>query len=209
MTRVVTNGGEMWEFLRCRDGRVVVSSCMYEREMRPRQDLTLGNPPQVAVRRLPAAGERHSQPARRVRDAAQVAPLKLTLVGGTDKTTNAETDSPATNRATAPIATTSPDRHDRFRRAAVRVCIAATTCSCCPACPKARREPWSRPGHLAARSWPRASAAFPRRSQHGVNGLLVEPNDSLGLAAAIERILTDEAAAVAAHRRRACAGRAN
>ena len=28
MTRVATNGGEMWDFLGCRDGRVVVSSCI-------------------------------------------------------------------------------------------------------------------------------------------------------------------------------------
>ena len=31
MTRAVTNGSEMWDILRCRDGRVVVSSCIYQR----------------------------------------------------------------------------------------------------------------------------------------------------------------------------------
>ncbi|MEI7688233.1 MAG: hypothetical protein WCL32_24780, partial [Planctomycetota bacterium] len=37
MTRVASNGQEMWDVLRPRAGRVVVSSCIYAREMRPRR----------------------------------------------------------------------------------------------------------------------------------------------------------------------------
>ncbi len=47
MTRVAANGQEMWDLLRCKHGRVVVSSCIYEREMRPREDLSLGDPPRL------------------------------------------------------------------------------------------------------------------------------------------------------------------
>ena len=46
-TRVATNGREMWDLLGCRDGRAVVSSCIRESEMRPRDDLSLGNPPRI------------------------------------------------------------------------------------------------------------------------------------------------------------------
>lgn len=46
-TRVATNGGEMWDVLGCHAGRVVVSSCLYEREMRPRRDRSLGDPPRL------------------------------------------------------------------------------------------------------------------------------------------------------------------
>ena len=72
----------MWDLLGCRDGRVVVSSCLYEREMRPRENRALGDPP-----RLLFVG--YLRPEKGIHDLLNAfeqiranAPLKLTLVGG-------------------------------------------------------------------------------------------------------------------------------
>jgi glycosyltransferase involved in cell wall biosynthesis len=86
MTRVATNGCEMWDLLQCRHGRIVVSSCLYEREMRPRENLALGNPPKM----LFVGYLRPEKGIHNLLDAFETIrskrPLKLTLVGGTDKT---------------------------------------------------------------------------------------------------------------------------
>ena len=75
---------------RCRAGRVVVSSCLYEREMRPRENRALGDPPRL----LFVGYLRPEKGIHNLLDAfeqfAANAPLKLTLVGGTDKTSGAE-----------------------------------------------------------------------------------------------------------------------
>ncbi len=47
MTRVASNGQEMWDLLECREGRVVVSSCIHERDMQPREQLELSDPPRL------------------------------------------------------------------------------------------------------------------------------------------------------------------
>src|SRR5262249_53674793 len=87
-----SNGGEMWDVMRCREGRVVVSSCIYEREMRPRENLSLGNPPKL----LFVGYLRPEKGIGQLLDAFEALrknrPLKLTLVGGTDKVTNAESN---------------------------------------------------------------------------------------------------------------------
>ncbi len=89
-TRIATNGGEMWKILGCHAGRVVVSSCLYEREMRPRENRALGNPP-----RLLFVG--YLRPEKGIHDLLAAfeqirsrRPLKLTLVGGSDKGGGAE-----------------------------------------------------------------------------------------------------------------------
>jgi len=89
-TRVVTNGRQLWELLKCRNGRVIVSSAIYSSEMKPRTDFALGNPPRLlfigylrpekGVETLLAAFTQ----IRRQRE------IKLTLVGGTDRATGAE-----------------------------------------------------------------------------------------------------------------------
>ncbi len=90
MTRVASNGSEMWDVLRARAGRVVVSSCIYEREMRPRENLALGVPPRM----LFVGYLRPEKGIHNLLDAFEqlrkTRPLKLTLVGGTDKTTRSE-----------------------------------------------------------------------------------------------------------------------
>jgi glycosyltransferase involved in cell wall biosynthesis len=89
-TRVASNGREMFEYLKPRAGRVVVSSCIHESEMRPRTDLRLASPP-----RLLFVG--YLRPEKGVHtlldafeDIRRRRPVRLTLVGGTDKITQAE-----------------------------------------------------------------------------------------------------------------------
>jgi glycosyltransferase involved in cell wall biosynthesis len=190
-TRVATNGSEMWGVMRCRQGRVVVSSCIYEHEMRPRQDLRLGDPPKI----LFVGYLRPEKGIHNLLDAFESIrksrPLKLTLVGGTDKTTGAEAHAYERIR-------TSPFRdditmtgmldfgeplfelyrsHDVFvlpslSEGTPRTLVEARAFGC-PV--------------VATRA-----GGIPSSVEHERNGLLVEPNDSIGLAGAIARILNDE-----------------
>ena len=191
MTRVATNGGEMWDFLGCRDGRVVVSSCIYQQEMRPRQDLSLNDPPRL----LFVGYLRPEKGIHTLLDAYEklraTRPLKLTLVGGTDKATNAEAMA-----------------HDRIRNSPYRDDITLTGLiefgeplfelyrnhdvfvlpSLSEGTPRTLVEARAFGCPVVATR----VGGIPSSVEDGVNGLLVEPNDSAGLAAAIERVLTDE-----------------
>lgn len=191
MTRAVTNGSEMWEFLRCRDGRVVVSSCLYEREMRPRQDLKLGNPPKL----LFVGYLRPEKGIHNLLDAFEMLrksrPLKLTLVGGTDNATNAETE------VRARIAN-SPYRDDITQTGLIdfgeelfelyRSHDVFVLPSLSEGTPRTLVEARAFGCPVVATR----VGGIPSSVEHGVNGLLVEPNDSIGLAGAVERVLTDE-----------------
>ena len=87
-TRCATNGSELWRVLGCRRGRVVVSSCLYEREMQPRASLTLNDPPRL----LFVGYLRPEKGVPTLLDAFDrlraKRPLQLTLVGGSDRVTN-------------------------------------------------------------------------------------------------------------------------
>ena len=189
-TRVCTNGAEMWDVLRCRAGRVVVSSNLYEREMRPREDRRLGNPPRLlfvgflrpekGILNLLTAFEQ----IRRRR------PLKLTLVGGNDNASGAGPSPPAYREL--PVSRRyRADRHGRLRRAAVRAVSHARRL--CPAelvrgdAADARRSP----GRSAAPPWPRGSAEYPRRSATAKRASWSNRTIPRGCRA-IERILDDE-----------------
>jgi glycosyltransferase involved in cell wall biosynthesis len=191
MTRTATNGCEMWDLLHCREGRIVVSSCIYEREMRPRVDLSLGDPPKL----LFVGYLRPEKGIHNLLDAFEsirrTRPLKLTLVGGTDKTTNAETYA-----------------HDRIRNSPFRDDITLTGLvdfgeplfdlyrnhdvfvlpSLSEGTPRTLVEARSFGCPVVATR----AGGIPSSVEDGKNGLLVEPNDSRGLAGAIERILNDE-----------------
>ncbi len=192
MTRAATNGREMWDIMRCREGRVVVSSCIYEREMRPRESLALGNPPKM----LFVGYLRPEKGVHNLLDAFEQlrkkGPLKLTLVGGTDKVTNAEAyaherirNSPYHDdiQLTGMLEFGEPlfdlyRSHDVFvlpslSEGTPRTLVEARAFGC-PV--------------VATRA-----GGIPSSVEHGKNGLLVEPNDSPGLAAAIDRILSDQA----------------
>ncbi|MBX7167432.1 MAG: glycosyltransferase family 4 protein [Pirellulales bacterium] len=91
-TRVASNGKELWDKLGCRDGRIVVSSCLYEREMQPRTDHQLHDPPRLLfVGYLRPEKGVHTLLGAFHRLRSQ-RPLKLTIVGGSDRITRAEQD---------------------------------------------------------------------------------------------------------------------
>ncbi len=144
-TRVATNGAEMWDVLHCRAGRVVVSSCLYEREMRPRENRALGDPP-----RLLFVG--YLRPEKGIHDLLDAfeqirakRPLKLTLVGGSDKSNKAGPRPPPTSGSPpALIAPTSCRPGCSILASRCSNSIVITTSSCCPASPKGRRGRWSK-----------------------------------------------------------------
>ena len=190
-TRVASNGAEMWDLLGCRDGRVVVSSCLYEREMRPRENRALGDPP-----RLLFVG--YLRPEKGIHDLLSAfeqirsqRPLKLTLVGGSDKGGGAEAAAHERIRA-------SRYRDDITLRGMLdfgeplfelyRSHDVYVLPSLSEGTPRTLVE---------ARAFGCPAVAtrvggVPSSVQDGQNGLLVEPSDPRGLAAAIERILDDE-----------------
>ncbi len=191
MTRTATNGSEMWDLLGCRDGRVVVSSCIYKDEMRPRQDLALGDPPRL----LFVGFLRPEKGIDNLLDAFEAIrskrPLKLTLVGGTDNVTNVERlahqrieNSPFRDDITLTgLVEFGEPLFDLYRNHDVfvlpslsegtpRTLVEARAFGC-PA--------------VATRA-----GGIPSSLEDGRTGLMVEPNDSVGLAAAIERLLDDE-----------------
>ncbi|HTM52897.1 MAG TPA: glycosyltransferase [Pirellulales bacterium] len=190
-TRVATNGAEMWKIMRCRHGRVVVSSCIYQREMRPREDMRLGDPPKI----LFVGYLRPEKGIHTLLDAFEnlraARPLKLTLVGGTDKRTGADAfaydricNSPYHDDITMTGMLDFGEplfelyrSHDVFvlpslSEGTPRTLVEARAFGC-PV--------------VATRA-----GGIPSSVEHDRNGLLVEPNDSPGLADAISRILSDE-----------------
>ena len=89
-TRTIVNGRAMWDKLGCREGRVVVSTCLTREEMRPRADLALSRPPRV----LFVGYLRPEKGLDVLLDAFEALrarrPLRLTLVGGSDRGSDTE-----------------------------------------------------------------------------------------------------------------------
>jgi glycosyltransferase involved in cell wall biosynthesis len=158
--------------------------------MRPRESLALGNPPKM----LFVGYLRPEKGVHNLLDAFEQlrkkGPLKLTLVGGTDKVTNAEAyaherirNSPYRDdiQLTGMLEFGEPlfdlyRSHDVFvlpslSEGTPRTLVEARAFGC-PV--------------VATRA-----GGIPSSVEHGKNGLLVEPDDSAGLAATIERVLTD------------------
>lgn len=191
-TRTVTNGGELWESLRAKHGRVVVSSAMYRSEMQPRTDRALGNPPQLLF-----VGFLRPEKGVEVLIEAfdllrQRRALKLTLAGGADRQSGA-TDLLKRRLAASPyrddIALTGPVKfgeqlfdlyrsHDLFvlpslSEGTPRTLVEARALGC-PV--------------VASRV-----GGIPTSVADGRDGLLVPPRDPRALAASIERVLDDAA----------------
>ncbi len=191
MTRAATNGGEMWDLLQCREGRIVVSSCMFEREMRARADRSLGNPPRL----LFVGYLRPEKGIHNLLDAFETLrrarPLKLTLVGGSDRITNAEVEvqqrirhSPFRDDITQTgLLEFGEGLFDLYRNHDLLVLpslsegtprtLIEARCLGCPV--------------VATRT-----GGIPSSVTHEEDGLLVPVNDSPALAAAIGRVLDDE-----------------
>lgn len=193
MTRTATNGSEMWNVLGCRAGRVVVSSCIYEREMRPRENLALGNPPKM----LFVGYLRPEKGIHNLLDAFEqirrTRPLKLTLVGGTDK---------AASGAESLI-------HERIRNSPFRDDILQTglldfgpelfelyrshDVFVLPSLSEGTPRTLVEARAFGCPVVVTRVGGIPSSVEDGKDGLLVEPNDSQGLAAAIRRVLDDDA----------------
>lgn len=191
-TRVASNGREMWDLLGCRKGRVVVSSCIYQREMQPRENLALSDPPRI----LSVAYLRPEKGVGYLLEAFEMLrksrPLKLTLVGGSDRATGAEAiiqeqiqRSPFREDITlAGMVDFGDPLFDHYRNADVFV-----VASLSEGTPRTLVE---------ARAFGCPAVAtrvggIPSSVDDGRTGLLVEPRDAAGLAIAIDRILTDDA----------------
>jgi glycosyltransferase involved in cell wall biosynthesis len=190
-TRIVTNGREMWDVLGCSKGRIVVSTCIYKREMKPRMNFELNNPPQILfvgyVR--PEKGIETLLEAftslRRKRE------LRLTIAGGSDRSTNAEKlalqgiqQNPFHKDITfTGMLDFGEPLFELFRTHDVYVLsslsegtprtIVEARCFGCPV--------------VATKV-----GGVPSSVEDGVDGLLVEPKSANQMATAIEKILDDE-----------------
>jgi glycosyltransferase involved in cell wall biosynthesis len=189
-TRTMTHGQGLWQALRARQGRVVVSSAMYRAEMRPRTDHALGNPPRL----LFVGFVRPEKGIEVLVDAFDLLrkerPLALTLAGGVDRASGA-TEALQRRLAASPyradITMTGPVEfgekvfdlyrtHDVFvlpslSEGTPRTLVEARALGC-PV--------------IASRV-----GGIPTSVADGEDGLLVPPRDPQALAAAIRRVLDD------------------
>lgn len=191
-THVASNGREMFDVVQARAGRVVVSSCLYEREMRPRTDLGLGHPPRLLfVGYLRPEKGIHSllDAFDSLRARRQ---LKLTLVGGVDKTATHSEKQIRARIAASPfgddieLAGTvefGEPLFDLYRSHDVYVLPSLSEGT-----PRTLVEARSFGCPIVATR----VGGIPSSVDDGRDGLLVEPNNPAQLAAAIERILVDE-----------------
>lgn len=190
-TRTVTNGKELWELLGCKDGRVVVSSSLFESEIKPRTNFDLQSPPRLLfVGYLrPEKGVNTLLEAftivRKKRD------LKLTLVGGSDRPTDTESlirETISKNRFREDIAILGSiefgedlfnlyRNHDIYLLTSLSEGTPRTLVEArCFGCPVIATN----------------VGGVPTSVKNGVDGLLVSANDSEAMANAIEKILDDD-----------------
>lgn len=190
-TRLCTNGAEMWHTLGGRHGRVVVSSCLYRDEM--------SNPrgPEVSdIPRLLFVG--YLRPEKGVNDLLEAfdrlrqdRKVKLTLVGGSDRKTEAgraitrriETSLFADDIEQKGMMDFGLDLFDLYRSHDVLVqpslsegtprTLVEARCFGCP---------------VVATN----VGGIPSSVEHNLDGLLVPPKSPGELAAAIARLLDDE-----------------
>jgi glycosyltransferase involved in cell wall biosynthesis len=190
-TRAATHGQQLWDKLGCQAGRVVVSSCLYEQEMQPPADLTLGDPPRLLfVGYLrPEKGVPHLlQAFHQIRSKRRV---KLTLVGGLDRDSRAEQEihrmiqqSPYRDDIELPgLLPFGKPLFDAYRQHDLYV-----QPSLSEGTPRTLIEARGFGCPVVATR----VGGIPTSVEDGRDGLLVEPGNTHQLAAAIERVLDDE-----------------
>jgi len=190
-TRLVSNGDEMWHRLVGQDGRVVVSSCLREREVVPRTNFDLHAPP-----RLLFVG--YLRPEKGILDLLAAfdmvrneRSLRLTLVGAADRPTAAEqlvrqriSDSPfAADIELAGNVEFGDQLFKHFRDADVLILPSLSEGT-----PRVLNE---------ARAFGCAAIAtrvggIPTVVDDGVDGLLVPPQNPAALANALRQLLTND-----------------
>ena len=190
-TRTAAHGKALWDKLGCDQGRVVISSCLYEHEMQPAANRSLGNPPRllfVGYLRPEKGVPTLLKAFHQIRSQRRI---KLTLVGGADQTSHAEQEirrmieqSPYRDdiELTGMLAFGKP-LFDVYRQH--DLCIQPSLSEGTPrtliearafGCPV-----------VATRV-----GGVPTSVEDGHDGLLVEPGSPHQLAAAIERVLDDD-----------------
>ncbi len=191
LTRVATNGREMWDLLDCRRGRVVVSSCIHERDMQPREQLELGDPPRL----LFVGYLRPEKGIGNLLDAFETVrgkrPLKLTIVGDTDNGTDVE-------RLILSRIRNSPYRDDielagllPFGQPLFDV-YRSHDLLVLPSLSEGTPRTLVEARGFGCPVVATRVGGIPSSVDDGRTGLLVEPNDSTGLAATIDRVLSDD-----------------
>lgn len=190
-TRTVTNGRELWDLLNCKQGRVVVSSSLFESEMKPRTNFDLNAPPHLLfVGYLrPEKGVNTLLEAftiiRKKRD------LKLTLVGGSDRPTGAENlirDEIERNpfRDDIDVLGSIDFGEELFNFYRTHDIYILSSLS--EGTPRTLVEARVFGCPVIATN----VGGIPSSMTNGVDGLLVPPNDAEAMAGAIEKILDDD-----------------
>lgn len=191
LTRAATHGQELWDKLGCQDGRVVVSSCLNEREMQPPADRRLGDPPRLLFvgylrpeKGVPSLLKAFHQIRSRRR-------VKLTLVGAADRASLAEQEihqmieqSPYRDDIElAGMLSFGKPLFDAYRNHDVYVQPSLTEGT-----PRTLIEARGFGCPVVATR----VGGIPTSVQDGRDGLLVEPDNANQLAGAVERVLDDE-----------------
>jgi glycosyltransferase involved in cell wall biosynthesis len=190
-TRTVTNGQELWDLLNCKQGRVVVSSSLFESEMKPRTNFDLQSPPRllfVGYLRPEKGVNTLLEAFTKVREKRA---LKLTLVGGSDRPTGTESlirESIERNRFRSDIEILGSidfgeelfnlyRSHDIYLLSSLSEGTPRTLVEArCFGCPVIATN----------------VGGVPTSVKNNVDGLLVPANDSEAMATAIEKILNDD-----------------
>lgn len=191
-TRVASNGADMWEKLHCKEGRVVVSSCLYQSEMVPRTTLEMNDPPKilfVGYLRPEKGVDVLLDAFDRLRAKQK---LSLTVVGGSDRAmTGAEAEIHKRIKA-------SPYHEDIHVKGMIPFGEELFELY-------RSHDMYVLPSHsegtprsvVEARAFGCPAIAtrvggIPTSVTDGENGLLVPPNDSAALARAMQRLLDDD-----------------
>lgn len=190
-TRTVTNGKELWDLLNCQNGRVVVSSSLFESEMKPRTNFNLNIPP-----RLLFVG--YLRPEKGVNTLLKAftivrkkRALKLTLAGGSDRPTGTESlirKSIASNPFSNDIAILGSvdfgeDLFNLYRSHDIYLLSSLSEGT-----PRTLVEARCFGSPVIATN----IGGVPTSVTNGVDGLLVPANDPESMADAIEKILDDD-----------------
>ena len=190
-TRLCTNGDEMWRLLNGRHGRVVVSSCLSESEIRPKREFQLQSPPRllfVGYLRPEKGVDVLLDAFARLRVQR---PLRLTLVGGSDRATQAETEirrqvaaHPYGDDITLVGMLPFGDRLFEMYRTHDMLIVPSLS----EGTPRTLVEARAFGCPVVATR----VGGIPDSVTDGVDGLLVQPRSAADLAAGVERVLSDE-----------------
>lgn len=189
-TRTVTHGEEMWKILGCQRGRVIVSSNIFEREIQPRNDWRPRDPPRL----LFVGFLRPEKGIGTLLDAfeliSQKRDVRLSLVGGSDRRSQVEEEavrrierSPYRDRIQMHgIIPLGEPLFQMYRDNDVFVLPSLSEGT-----PRTLVEARAFGCPVVATR----VGGVPTSVEHEKDGLLVEPGDAQGTAAAILRLLDD------------------